>query len=98
MDPAQIDDRISRMEDMLNQLVAASMAASPENQQGLAQVWHELMNIHARTKSLEQSPASLGASSSSPASASALPPVSAGVSAPLPSPREPNVGAPERYG
>ena len=49
------------MEDMLNQLVAASTAASAENQQGLAQLRHDLANIHARTQSLEQSPASLGA-------------------------------------
>ena len=99
MDPAQIDDRISRMEDMLNQLVAASTAASAENQQGLAQLRHDLANIHSRTQSLAQSPASLGASTSSPASASAVapPPVAAGVGAPLPSPREPNVGAPEHY-
>ena len=49
MDPAQIEDRISWMEDMLNQLVAASTAALAE------------------------------------------------VGAPLPSLREPDVGAPERY-
>uniref|UniRef100_A0A8C4GGX2 CCHC-type domain-containing protein n=1 Tax=Dicentrarchus labrax TaxID=13489 RepID=A0A8C4GGX2_DICLA len=99
MDPAQIDDRISRMEDMLNQLIAASAAASAENRRGLAQVRDEMANIHTRTQALEQSPASLEAGSSSPASASAAapPPVSAGVGAPLPSPREPNVGAPERY-
>ena len=96
MDPAQIDSRISRMEGILNQLVAASAAASAENQQGLAQVRQEMASI---TQSLGLSPALLGASSSSPAlaSASAPPPVSAGVSAPLPSLREPNVGAPERY-
>uniref|UniRef100_A0A8C4DQ98 ribonuclease H n=1 Tax=Dicentrarchus labrax TaxID=13489 RepID=A0A8C4DQ98_DICLA len=85
--------------DMLNQLIAASAAASAENRRGLAQVRDEMANIHTRTQALEQSPASLEAGSSSPASASAAapPPVSAGVGAPLPSPREPNVGAPERY-
>ncbi|CAG5861754.1 unnamed protein product [Menidia menidia] len=50
MDPAQIDDRISRMEVMLNMLVAASTATRAEDQQGLAQVRQELEIIHARTQ------------------------------------------------
>ena len=76
MDPAQINYWISRMENMLNQLVAASAAASAENQQGLAQVRQEMASI---TQSLGLSPVLLGASSSSPASAStaAPPPVPA---------------------
>ncbi|CAL8403651.1 unnamed protein product [Arctogadus glacialis] len=46
MDPAQTDDRISRVENALQQVMAATRAATAQGQQDLAQVRQELANIH----------------------------------------------------
>jgi hypothetical protein len=44
MDPAQTDDRISRMENALQQVMAATRAATAQGQQDLA-VRQELANV-----------------------------------------------------
>ncbi|CAL8364395.1 unnamed protein product [Arctogadus glacialis] len=57
MDPAQTDDRISRAENALPQVMAATRAATAQGQQDLAQVRQELAKVQAGATAPPPAPA-----------------------------------------
>ena len=57
MDPAQTDDRISQVENALQQVMAATRAATAPGQQDLAQVCQELANVQVGATAPRPAPA-----------------------------------------